>query len=46
MHRHSRKSGKARAERFHAGTLGEGTPAAITAVRASHKEMIDAWLAT
>lgn len=46
MHRHSRMSGKAPAERFHPGTLGEGMRAAIAAVRANHKEMIDAWLAT
>jgi hypothetical protein len=46
MHRHSRKIGKASAERFHPGTLGEGMRAAIAAVRANHKEMIDAWLAT
>ncbi len=46
MHRHRRCGGKASAETFHAGTLGEGMRAAITAVRANHKEMIDAWLVT
>jgi hypothetical protein len=46
MHRHSRGGGKASAETFHAGNLGEGMRAAITAVRADHKEMIHAWLAT
>lgn len=46
MHRHSRASGKASAEKFHPGSLGEGMRAAITAVRANHKEMIDAWRAT
>lgn len=46
MHRHDRASEKAPAESFHAGTLGEGMRAAINAVRAGHKEMIDAWRAT
>lgn len=46
MHRHSRASGKAPAEKFHLSTLGEGMRAAITAVRGNHKEMIDAWRAT
>jgi hypothetical protein len=31
---------------FHPGTLGKGMRAAITAVRAGYKEMIDAWRAT
>jgi len=34
------------AEKFHPGTLGEGMRAAITGVRANHKEMIAAWRAT
>jgi hypothetical protein len=46
MHRHDRHGEKAPAETFHAGTLGEGMRAAITAVRTGHKEMIDAWRAT
>ncbi|HEY7830228.1 MAG TPA: hypothetical protein VIC06_06650 [Solirubrobacteraceae bacterium] len=46
MHRHKAGSGKAAAETFHAGTLGEGMRAAITAVRTGYKEMIDAWRAT
>ncbi len=46
MHRHDRRGGKAPAETFHAGTLGEGMRAAITAVRIGYKEMIDAWRAT
>jgi hypothetical protein len=46
MHRHARHGEKAPAETFHAGTLGEGMRAAITAVRTGHKEMIDAWRAT
>jgi len=46
MHRHGAVSGKALAETFHAGTLGEGMRAAITAVRIGYKEMIDAWRAT
>jgi hypothetical protein len=45
MHRHSRAGGKAPAEVFHAGTLGEGMRAAIDAVRANHQEMIEAWRA-
>jgi hypothetical protein len=46
MHRHHRGGGKAAAERFHAGTLGEGMRAAIVEVRANYREMIDAWRAT
>ena len=46
MHRHNRGGGKAAAERFHAGTLGEGIRAAIVEVRANYREMIDAWRAT
>jgi hypothetical protein len=46
LHRHGTVSGKAPAEKFHAGTLGEGMRAAITAVRFGYKEMIDAWRAT
>jgi hypothetical protein len=46
MHRHDRSGEKAPAESFHAGTLGEGMRAAITAVRTGYKEMIDAWRAT
>jgi hypothetical protein len=46
MHRHGTVSGKAPAETFHAGTLGEGMRAAITAVRIGYEEMIDAWRAT
>jgi hypothetical protein len=46
MHRHDRFGEKALAESFHAGTLGEGMRAAIFAVRAGYKEMIDAWRAT
>jgi hypothetical protein len=46
MHRHDRTGEKAPAASFHAGTLGEGMRAAIVAVRASYKEMIDAWRAT
>jgi hypothetical protein len=46
MHRHNRRGEKAPAQTFHAGTLGEGMRAAITAVRTGHKEMIDAWRAT
>lgn len=46
MHRHNRRGEKAPAETFHAGTLGEGMRAAITAVRTGYKEMIDAWQAT
>jgi hypothetical protein len=46
MHRHDRAGEKSPAESFHAGTLGEGMRAAITAVRAGHKEMIDGWRAT
>jgi hypothetical protein len=46
MHRHDRRGAKAPAETFHAGTLGEGMRAAITAVRTGYKEMIDAWRAT
>jgi hypothetical protein len=46
MHRHDRHGEKALAETFHAGTLGEGMRAAITAVRTGHKEIIDAWRAT
>jgi hypothetical protein len=37
---------KAPAVSFHAGTLGEGMRAAIFAVRAGYKEMIDGWRAT
>ncbi|HEY7952516.1 MAG TPA: hypothetical protein VID70_05960, partial [Solirubrobacteraceae bacterium] len=39
MHRHDRSGRKAAAETFHAGTLGEGRRAAITAVRTGYKEM-------
>jgi hypothetical protein len=46
MHRHDRSGEKAPAVSFHAGTLGEGMRAAITAVRAGYKEMIDGWRAT
>lgn len=46
MHRHNRTGEKAPAESFHAGTLGEGMRAAIIAVRAGYKEMIEAWRAT
>lgn len=46
MHRHDHQGEKAPAETFHAGTLGEGMRAAITAVRTGYKEMIDAWRAT
>jgi len=46
MHRHNRHGEKASADTFRAGTLGEGMRAAITAVRAGHKEMIGAWPAT
>jgi hypothetical protein len=46
MHRHSRSGEKASAETFHAGTLGEGMRAAITAVRTGYEEMIGAWHAT
>lgn len=46
MHRHDHHGEKEPAETFHAGTLGEGMRAAITAVRTGHKEMIDAWRAT
>lgn len=46
MHRHDRAGEKAPASSFHAGTLGEGMRAAITAVRVGYKEMIDAWRAT
>jgi hypothetical protein len=46
MHRHDRVGGKAPAASFHAGTLGGGMRAAIIAVRAGYKEMIDAWRAT
>jgi hypothetical protein len=46
LHRHNRRSEKAPAMAFHAGTLGEGMRAAITAVRADYKEMIAAWRAT
>ncbi|MGA9874338.1 MAG: hypothetical protein WBQ21_00840 [Solirubrobacteraceae bacterium] len=46
MHRFDRNGGKAEGETVHAGTLGEGMRAAITAVRAGHKEMIEAWRAT
>jgi hypothetical protein len=46
MHRHDRAGAKAPAASFHAGTLGEGMRAAISAVRASYKEMIQAWRAT
>jgi hypothetical protein len=45
MHRHNRRGEKAPATAFHAGTLGEGMRAAITAVRADYKEMIAAWRA-
>ena len=37
MHRHSRKSGKAPAERFHSGNLGEGMRAAIAAVATTRR---------
>ena len=47
MHRHDPRHGdKAPAETFHAGTLGEGMRAAITAVRTGYEEMIDAWRVT
>jgi hypothetical protein len=46
MHRHDRRGEKAPATPFHAGTLGEGMRAAITAVRADYKEMITAWRTT
>lgn len=46
MHRHDRRGEKAPATAFHAGTLGKGMRAAITAVRADYKEMIAAWRAT
>jgi hypothetical protein len=46
MHRHDRGGSKSPAEQFHAGTLGEGMRAAITAVRTGYKEMIDAWRTT
>jgi ferredoxin-NADP reductase len=45
MHRHDRAGGKAPAEGFHAGTLGEGMRAAIVAVRFGYQEMIEAWRA-
>jgi hypothetical protein len=40
MHRHNRRGQKSPATTFHAGTLGEGMRAAITAIRADYKEMI------
>jgi hypothetical protein len=46
MHRFDRAGRKAAAETVHAGTLGEGMRAAITAVRTGHEEMIEAWRAT
>jgi hypothetical protein len=46
MHRHNRRGEKAPATAFHAGTLGEGMRAAITAVRADYKEIIAVWRAT
>jgi hypothetical protein len=46
LHRHGAASGKAPAENFHAGNLGEGMRAAITALRDGYKEMIEAWQAT
>jgi hypothetical protein len=45
MHRYSRAGGKAPAEVFHAGTLGDGMRSAILAIRANHQEMIEAWRA-
>jgi hypothetical protein len=46
MHRFDRDGRKAEGKTVHAGTLGEGMRAAITAVRTGHKEMINAWRAT
>jgi hypothetical protein len=46
MHRHDHRGKKAPAMVFHAGTLGEGMRAAITAVRTNYKEMIAAWRPT
>ncbi len=46
LHRHGAVSGKAPAENFHAGTLGEGMRTAIKAVRVGYKEMIETWRAT
>jgi hypothetical protein len=46
MHRHNSRGEKSQAERFHAGTLGEGMRAAIIAVRTDYKEMIAGWRTT
>ena len=46
MHRYSQGGEKAPATAFHAGTLGEGMRAAISAVRTDYKEIITAWRAT
>ena len=46
MHRHNRRGQKSPATTFHAGTLGEGMRAAITAIRADYKEMIAGWRTT
>lgn len=43
MHRHDTRGLKLPATMFHAGTLGEGMRAAITAIRTDYKEMIAGW---
>jgi hypothetical protein len=43
MHRHGRQSGKAPAEIFHRGTLGEGMRAAIHAAESGYEAMIESW---
>jgi hypothetical protein len=43
LHRHTRGGGKQPAEVFHAGTLGEGMRAAITACVDGFENMIEGW---
>ncbi len=43
LHRYTRRSGKAAAEIFHRGTLGDGMRAALAEVDANHEAILDGW---
>ncbi|MGA2471485.1 MAG: hypothetical protein ABSG64_12455 [Solirubrobacteraceae bacterium] len=43
LHRYTRSAGKAPAEVFHRGTLGEGMRVALAEVDANHEAILDSW---
>lgn len=43
LHRHSRSTGKRKAEVFHHGTPAEALNAAVREVRTGHAMMVEAW---